>query len=165
MKALLLFLVSFPLLADDHCSFNFDGAKSAFKQNAKLYQKMSPIKKDNTKKILTQTVTTATGTVVTFTKGGCAHYAYSFKIRPKKITHKKPEKLFIQTLRELRALPLEDQNEVGIFTSALDRTKWKTIKFQDGHYDLDCGDATCELKTIKEKEVEREIEISYDFAL
>lgn len=166
LMSAMLFLLSFSLFAaEDPCTYNFAGAKSIFDQNPKLYQSLSPVKKDDKKKILTQTVTTAKGTTITYTKGGCAHYAFSFLIRPKKLQNKKPERLFIQTLRELRAIPATDRSEINILNEALDRTNWKTIKLTDGEYKLPCGDANCSLEVIKEKGVERDIKVSYDFAL
>ncbi|AUN97182.1 hypothetical protein DOM21_15755 [Bacteriovorax stolpii] len=169
MKYLLILLflsLSLALYAaEDHCTYNFADAKSIFDQNPKLYQNITPVNKDQKNKILTQTITTPKGTVITYKKGGCAHYAFSFLIRPRKLNAKKPERIFIQALRELRAIPAVDKTEINILNEALDRTKWKSIKFENGQYNLSCGDATCALKTIKVKGVESDIEISYDFAL
>lgn len=168
LKFFILLLLSLPAYSfaeEDFCSFNFSGAQSLFEQNPKLYQSISPVDKDNKNKILTQTVTTHKGTVITYTKGGCAHYSFSFLIRPKKLNAKKPEKIFIQTLRELKAIPAKDRSEINILNESLDRTKWKDIKLVNGQYRLSCGDASCSLEVIKVKGVERDIKVSYSFAL
>ena len=77
-----------------------------------------PVLKDNKDKILTQTITTHKGTVITYTKGGCTHYSFSFLIRPKKLNAKRPEKLFVLTLRELRAIAANDRSEINILNES-----------------------------------------------
>lgn len=166
MKYLLLLLLSSSLFAaEDPCSLNFDAATSVFDPNPKLYKSLSPLNKNAKKKLLTQTATTLKGTTITYTTGGCTHYAATFKIHPAKLNAQKPEDLFTQTVNELKDIPAKDKGEINILTDALDKKNWKKLKLEDGQYDLPCGDATCTLKTIKVKGVDSDIEISYDFPL
>lgn len=151
---------------EDHCSFDFVNAKSAFDQNSKDFISVRKISRNEKDKVLRQRAILKNGKIkVDFTTGGCAHYSYSFNyylnIKQKTFTS---DEAFKKAVELLKATPTtaEGKAQTTTLIEALEQaTMNKIFRPPNSIYDVPCGDAQCSL----DASVKRQLKISYSFAL
>src|SRR5688572_13613820 len=147
-----------PAHAEDDCILNLEALQPVMRADLQDHA----VDLNREERTLTETATLDDGTKVTYTVGGCAHFAfsYTFENMPGGMPSSGDP---IALLLELFAtLPFRDNFDADILVNALkEKQDSGNAAFDEtGKTDLPCGDAVCVL-TLKHAAVT----VSYDFAL
>jgi hypothetical protein len=147
-----------PTPPDDGCSFNFPEMQSGLGQDAKKFAALSPVERDEGKKVLRQSAKLLSGEKVEFAGGGCAHFAYSFTYSG---IRRGPNSLKT-ALGLLQKTPLNSDrmDYAKVLIDAL-REAEKNPRKSGSSWILPCGDARCALENLGHGR----LRVSYDFAL
>lgn len=105
------------------------------------------------------------GVKVAFEIGGCAHYAYDLEYElPATAVPTDAERRLDALEALLRRTPIADDLAIDFADRIRKRAKPATPRDPAGPWELDCGDAICEVELTPGGQVVR-IKVSYDFPL
>lgn len=149
-----LFLASPALAQEDECLLQLDS--------------LTPVMENSTSNLdkealsLTETTQLEDGTKITYTAGGCAHYAFDFTFEniPGGVPAE-PDDPFAYALALLDRAPLKDTAIAEILQRSLKEQQEKGFAaFENNKTEFSCGDAFCALELAPEH-----VTIGYDFAM
>lgn len=140
------------------CVFNFKEYESPLDNKTKAYKTLDVEKKDEARKILTQTAVLKTGEKLEFTGGGCAHHNFTYTYTNLRF---KSGKDFDRAIGLLEKSPDKEGNSKLLIGALQDAMRKEVKKKPEGTYELPCGDATCILDVAQKDR----LQISYDFPL
>jgi hypothetical protein len=163
MKKIILFSVALvlfsPVAAKAECMIGKDALVPVMKHNAPAHK----VRLTDGGQGMAETATLSDGTKITYTVGGCSHFAFAYKFEniPGGVPEK-PDNPFALPLKLIAAIPYRDQFDGNILIKALKekQASGNAAFDEEGKTDLPCGDAFCNLTIGKDS-----VTIDYDFAI
>lgn len=151
------------------CTMPMTGISSLFRQDKKLFKKITPLDIDGEKQTMKQGVIVGNGIEIRFVKAFCTHNILVLNFVPKRVQNNQPQHLYRQTMTLLTMKDFQIANTeyatLAPLVKSLVRNNWSQIIPQDGQHILPCVGAKCTLKVIQVGGVDKEIELTYDSKL
>ena len=164
MKKYVLILIAFltagtALPVHAECMIGKDALVPVMKHNAPAHK----VRLTDGGQGMAETATLSNGTKITYTVGGCSHFAFAYKFEsiPGGVPEK-PDDPFALPLKLIAAIPYRDQFDGEILVKALKekQASGNAVFDEEGKTALPCGDALCNLTLGKDS-----VTIDYDFAI
>lgn len=122
---------------------SLEALKPVMSEDGGFAQGTHKIVKDESKRSLTETATLKSGVEVTYTVGGCAHYAFSYVFKGFEAGKTDPLELASSLLKQV---PLEDASEMATVLHILKTAQESNVPPEELKSGFACGDAWCLLK-------------------